>query len=152
MSAKLYVVRLTKAERGQLIALIRRGKRKVSAIKRSHARALLEIDQGDHGPSWPDARAAEALEIHATTVRAIRERFVLEGLEAALVRKRQSRLSVPRKLDGAQEARLIALACGSPPEGSAKWSLRLLADKAAELEIIDSVSYETVRRTLRKAR
>ena len=152
MSKKRYVVRLTKRERENLSALIRRGKGKVSALKRRHARVLLKVDQGKHGPSWTDVRTGEALEIHATTVRAIRERFVLEGLEAALMRKKQCRPSVARKLDGAREARLIALACGDPPEGHAKWSLRLLADKAVELEIVDSICKETVRRALKKTR
>ena len=152
MSKKRYVVRLSKSERENLSALIRRGKRKVSAFKRRHARALLKVDEGKHGPSWSDARTGEALEIHATTVRAIRERFVLEGLEAALGRKKQSGPSVLRKLDGAKEARVIALACSKPPEGHARWTLRMLADKAVELEIVDSVSYETVRQTLKKTR
>jgi hypothetical protein len=128
MSAKRYVVKLTKAGRGDLVALIRRGKRKVSAIKRRHARVLLEVDQGGHGPSWTDPRTAEALELHATTIRGIRERFVLKGLEAALVRKKQSRPSVRRKLDGAQEARLIALACGDAPEGHARAASGLEVD------------------------
>jgi len=152
MSKKRYVVRLSKGEREDLSALIRRGKHKVSAIKRRHARVLLKVDQGKHGPSWSDERTGEALEIHATTVRAIRERFVEEGLEAALIRKKQCRPSVIRKLDGAKEARLIALACSEPPDGHARWSLRMLADKAVELDIVDAVSYETVRRTLKKTR
>lgn len=151
MSKKRYVVRLSKSEREDLSGLIRRGKGKVNALKRCHARVLLEVDQGKHGPSWSDVRTGEALEIHSNTVRAIRERFVQEGLAAALERKKQSRPSVLRKLDGAQEARVIALACSKPPEGHARWSLRLLADKAVELEIVDAVSYETVRRTLKKA-
>ncbi len=152
MSNKRYVVKLSKGEREDLSALIRRGTHKADALKRRHARVLLKVDQGRHGPSWTDARTGEALEIHAMTVQAIRERFVKEGLEAALHRKKQSRPSVARKLDGAKEARVIALACSKPPEGHAKWSLRLLADKAVELEIVDSVSYETVRQTLKKTR
>ena len=150
MSKKRYVVRLTKKEREELASLIRRGKGKVSALKRRHARVLLKVDQGQHGPSWTDGRTGEALEIHATTVRAIRERFVIKGLEAALHRKKQSSPSVLRKLDGAQEARVIALACSTPPEGYAKWTLRLLADKVIELKIVDSISHETVRQTLKK--
>ena len=152
MSKKRYVVRLSKSEREELSALIRRGKGKVSALKRRHARVLLKVDQGKHGPSWSDVRTGEALEIHATTVRAIRERFVLEGLEAALQRKKQARPSVARKLDGAKEARVIVLACSKPPKGHARWSLRLLADKVVELGIVDSVSYETVRQALKKTR
>lgn len=152
MSKKRYVVRLSKSEREDLVALIRRGKGKVSAIKRRHARVLLKVDQGKHGPAWSDVQTGEALEIHSNTVRAIRERLVNEGLEAALDRKKQCRPSVERKLDGAKEARVIALACSEPPQGYAKWSLRLLADKAVELEIVDSVSYETVRQALKKMR
>lgn len=152
MSKKRYIVKLSQTERTDLADLIRRGKRKVNARKRVHARVLLKTDQGRHGPSWTDARIAEALEIHANSVRAIRQRFVEQGLEAALNRKKQSRPSQERKLDGAKEARLIALACSDPPKGRAKWSLRLLADKAVELQIVDAISYETVRRTLKKTR
>lgn len=152
MSEKRYIVRLTKSERADLLVLIRQGKRKVNARKRVHARLLLKSDQGKHGPSWPDERIAEALEIHASTVRAIRQRFVEHGLDAALNRKKQCRPSVERMLDGAKEARLIALACSEPPEGHATWSLRLLADKAVELQIVDAVSHETVRKTLKKTR
>ena len=152
MSEKRYIVKLSRSERAELADLIRRGKHKVDARKRVHARVLLKTDQGKHGPGWADARIAEALEIHANSVRAIRQRFVEQGLQAALDRKKQSRPSRERKLDGAKEARLIALACSDPPEGRAKWSLRLLADKAVELQIVDSISYETVRRTLKKTR
>jgi transposase len=152
MSEKRYIVTLSRAERTDLAALIRRGKHKVNARKRVHARVLLKTDQGKHGPGWTDARIAEALEIHVNSVRAIRQRFVEQGLEAALNRKKQSRPSRERKLDGVKEARLIALACSDPPEGRAKWSLRLLADKAVELQIVDAISHETVRRTLKKTR
>lgn len=152
MSKKRYVVRLSKGEREGLSALIKQGERKVSAYKRRHARVLLKVDEGKHGPAWTDARTAEALEIHAMTVHAIRKRFVERGPDAALERKKQVRPSVVRKLDGAQEARVIALACGEPPEGRARWSLRLLAEKVVELEIVDSVSHETVRQVLKKTR
>ena len=152
MSEKRYIVSLTEQEREDLRALVRRGPRKVAAYKRVHARVLLKADEGDEGPAWTDERIAEALEIHANTVKALRKRCVEEGLEAALDRKKQCRPSVERKLDGAKEARLIALACSEPPEGRRRWTLRLLADKAVELQIVDSVSYETVRRTLKETR
>ncbi len=152
MSKKRYVVRLSKSERTELLALIRLGKHKINARKRVHARVLLKVDEGKHGPAWSDVRTGEALEIHSNSVRTIRERFVEQGLEAALNRKKQCRPSIQRKLDGAKEARLIALACSEPPEGHARWSLRLLADKAVELQIVDAVSHETVRRTLKKTR
>ena len=152
MSKKRYVVRLSKSERAGLSELIRPGRHKINARKRVHARVLLKVDQGKHGPSWSDVRTGEALEIHANSVRAIRERFVQQGLEAALSRKKQARPSVERMFDGAKEARLIALACSKPPEGNARWSLRLLAEKAVELRIVESASHETVRRTLKKTR
>ena len=146
MPEKRYVVRLDKVERADLLALVKCGK--VAAHKGRHARALLKSDEGPHGPAWTDGEVAEALEIHPNTVKNVRQRFVEQGLEAALERKKLP----PRgcKLDGAQEARLLAVACGSPPEGRARWSLRLLADRLVELEVVDSISYETVRQTLKK--
>ncbi len=152
MPNKRYVVRLSRREREDLSALIKQGKHKISALERRHARVLLKVDESKHGPGWTDRRTGEALEIHAMTVQAIRQRFVEQGMEAALNRKKQARPSVLRKLDGAKEARVIALACSEPPEGRARWSLRLLAEKAVELEIVDSVCHETVRRALKKTR
>jgi len=121
---------------------------KVAAHKRMHAQVLLKADEGSEGPAWSDKAIAEAVEVHPNTVANIRRRLVEQGLEAALDRKKLP----PRlgKLDGAQEARLIALACGAPPEGRARWSLRLLAHRLVELEVVDEVSHETVRRTLKK--
>ncbi len=146
MPRKRYVVRLRRAERRQLLRLVRTGK--VAAHKRTHAHVLLKADEGPDGPAWSDEAIAEAVEVHCNTVANIRQRLVEQGLEAALNRKKlPPRL---RKLDGAQEARLIAIACGSPPEGQAKWSLRILAHRLVELEIVDQISHETVRRTLKK--
>jgi len=146
MLGKRYVVRLTGAERAKLLGLVRTGK--VAAHKRVHSRVLLKADEGKHGPGWTDDEIAEALEIHRNTVHNIRKRFVEQGLEAAVNRKKlPPRL---RKLDGAQEARLLAVACGPPPEGRARWSLRLLADRLVELDVVDTISYETVRQTLKK--
>lgn len=146
MGVKKYVVRLTEEERKGLGAVVSKGR--ANARKIGHARVLLKVDAD--GPSWTDEEAAEAFGIRANTVRDIRQRFVEEGLEAALERKRRTEPPTPRKLDGAGEARLIAMACGEPPEGRARWTLRLLAGKMVELAIVDGISHETVRRTLKK--
>lgn len=148
MSKKRYVVRLSPAERARLTEVVSRGR--VWALKRRHAQVLLKADQGESGPAWTDVEIADAFEIHHRTVENIRQRYVTEGLEAALDRKKQPPRLDARKLDGAQEARLLAMACGTPPDGHARWSLRLLADRLVELEITDSISYETVRQVLKK--
>jgi len=143
---KRYVVRLTAEERTLLEALVSKGTS--SAHKRLHAHILLKVDEG--GPKWTDERTAEAFDIHTNTVRDVRERFVLESLESALNRKKQCRPSRERKVDGATEARIIAIACGTPPEGRARWTLRLLANRLVELEIFERISHETVRQALKK--
>jgi transposase len=145
---KKYKVTLTAAERQQLHDLVSTDK--AAAKKLAHARILLKADAADGGPAWPDERIADALDVSTATVVRVRQRFVEQGLEAALGRKKQDRPSRPRKLDGAAEARLIVLACSEPPEGRACWTMRLLADKLVELEVVDSVSDETVRRVLKK--
>jgi len=144
---KRYPVTLTDTERDLLKHLIAAGTE--SARKLTHARILLKADQGPAGPGWTDEAIAEAVEVSQPTVARIREQYVTEGLEAALNRRAPTREYV-RKLDGAQEARLIAVACGTPPEGAKRWTLRLLADKLVELEVVDEVSYQTVRRVLKK--
>ena len=146
MPKKRYVVRLTESEREELAGLLK--KKILSAHKRRHAQILLKADEGKQGPAWTDAEVAKVLEIHPNTVKNVRQRFVEEGLEAAVERKKLP----PRgcKLDGAQEARLVALACSVPPEGRSRWSLRLLADRMVALDIIDDISHETVRQTLKK--
>lgn len=149
MSAK-YVVRLDEDEREQLADLVKKGKRKVAAKKRLHAQILLKADEGAAGPAWTDARVAEAFDVHPRTVHNVRQRFVEEGLEAALRRKKQVRPSRRRLLDGEGEARLIAIACGAAPEGRTRWTLHLLADRLVELNIVESISHETVRQTLKK--
>jgi len=123
---------------------------KASALKLIRARILLKADAASGGPAWIDERIAEAIEVNVTTVERIRQRFVEQGLEAALSRKPQDRPSRQRKLDGRSEARLIALACSAPPTGRTAWTLRLLADKLVELEIVDTISDETVRQVLKK--
>jgi transposase len=145
---KKYKVTLTAEERNSLQDLIAAGK--ASAQKLAHARILLKADAAPDGPAWTDARIAEAVEVNVTTVERVRERFVEQGLEAALVRKKQDRPSRERKLDGQAEARLVALACSDPPAGRSRWTLRLLADKLVELEVVDTVGTETVRQVLKK--
>jgi len=116
-----------------------------------HARILLKADVGAGGPGWDDARIAEAVECGTSTVYRVRQAFVERGLDAALLRKKPTGRQF-RKLDGAQEAQLIALACGAPPEGRVHWTLRLLADRLVALEVVDTISPECVRMTLKKTR
>jgi DNA-binding transcriptional ArsR family regulator len=142
-----YVVVLTEAERAQLQQLIAAGT--APARKLAHARVLLKADKGPAGPGWVDAAIAEAVELSQPTISRIRQQFVEAGLEAALNRRAPRRVYA-RKLDGEQEARLIALTCSEPPAGQARWSLRLLADRLVELEIVEAVSHQTVRRVLKK--
>lgn len=146
--SKRYVVRLTADERADLQRLVRAGK--AAARKILHAHVLLQADEGPNGPGWHDTRISEALSVHPNTVAGIRERFVEQGLEPALHRKKQDRPSRQPKLDGKGEARLIAERCGPPPQGRKRWTLQLLADRLVTLKVVDSLSYETVRRTLKK--
>jgi transposase len=145
---KKYKVTLTAEERQQLQDLIAAGK--AAARKIAHARILLKADAADGGPAWPDGRIAEAVEVSVATIERVRQRFVEHGLEAALGRKKQDRPSRAPKLDGRAEARLIALACSKPPQGRKEWTMRLLADRLVELEVVDTISDETVRRVLKK--
>src|SRR5918998_4779859 len=145
---KKYRVTLTAEERQGLQDLIAAGK--ASAQKLTHARLLLKADAAPGGPAWADERIAEAVEVSCATVERVRRRFVEHGPGAALVRKPQDRPSRQPKLDGRAQAHLIALACSKPPEGRKQWTMRLLADKLVELEVVDSISDETVRRTLQK--
>jgi hypothetical protein len=147
---KRYIVKLDKDERKQLEELVR--KEKVAAKKRTHAQVLLLADGGRHGPGWRDEAIAEACRVTVRTVENIRKRLVLEGLEAALNRKPQVRLSRQKILDGEKEAKVIALCCGAKPSGHARWTLRLLAERVVELGIVESISHETVRQCLKKTR
>jgi hypothetical protein len=115
----------------------------------THARILLKADHGDGGPGWSDAAIAGALDVNASTVLRVRRQFVTDGLAAALHRKRPDRVYAHR-FDGEAEARLIAITCSTPPDGQARWSLRLLADEVVRLEVVEAISHETVRRTLKK--
>ena len=145
---KKYLVSLTADERDHLTGLIAAGT--AAAKKLAHARILLKADDGDGGPGWTDDAIAEAVEVSTDTVARVRQRFVERGLEAALVRKTQDKPSRERVLDGAAEARLLAVACSDPPDGRTAWTLRMLADKLVELEVVETVSTETVRRVMKK--
>jgi transposase len=140
-----YVIRLTEEERSALPE--RMGKPRVAAAKVLRARMVLKADVD--GPGWSDPKIAEAFAVGVSTIHRLRQRLVEEGLEAALSRRPSSQQRVP-KLDGAKEARLIAIACSSPPEGRARWTLKLLADQLVELDIVDDISSETVRQTRKK--
>ena len=146
--AKRYRVTLTVEEREALGGMISRGK--ADARKLVHARVLLQADASG-GPGWPDTRIAEAVRVSVRTIERVRQRFVEEGLEAALMPRPSPRVYA-RKLDGAQQAKLVALACSGPPEGKKRWTLRLLAERMVELEIVPTLSHETVRQTLKKER
>ena len=147
--SKKYRVTLTPEEREQLLAMVSKGKAAARAL--THARILLKADEAEEGPAWTDAAVCAALDVGLCTVMRVRERFVEEGLEAAL-RPRPSSYAQPRKLDGHLEAQLITLACSEAPEGRARWTLRLLADRFIQLGYVDSVSHETVRQTLKKTK
>ena len=142
-----YAVELTEAECAQLRTLVGRGR--APARMATRARILLKANQGEGGAAWSDAAIAGALEVHPTTVARVRRQFVDAGLEAALERKRPDRVYA-RKLDGASEAHLVAVACSDPPAGRERWTLRLLADELVRLEVVPAVSHETVRRTLKQ--
>ena len=145
---KKYLVILTDEERTSLQKLVRSGK--AGARKITRARILLKADQNNGGPAWTDPQICHALDVGVTTVERVRKRFVDEGLDAALNRRKNTNPTFRRKLDGQQEAQLVTLACSHPPEGRDRWTLRLLADKLVELEIVDTISYQTVRRVLKK--
>jgi transposase len=147
---KKYRVTLTADEREQLSALI--ATNKGAARKLAHARILLKADQADGGPGWTDARIAEALDVSVATIERVRQRFVEDGLDTALCRKKPEKPSRERTLDGRAEARLIALACSPPPDGRKRWTMQMLADELVELEVVEAVSDETVRRALQKTR
>lgn len=142
---KKYLVRLTDAERETLNQLLKQ--KRVSAQKVRRAHILLKADLD--GPQWTDAEIAEAFDCPTRTIEFLRERLVVEGFETALHGKPKSRVR-GKLLDGEQEARIIALRLGPPPKGFANWTLRLLAEEAVALEIVESVSHETLRRTLKK--
>lgn len=143
---KKYIVRLTEEERNLLREVI--GKLKGSSQKVRRAQILLKADAD--GPAWTDARIADAFSCRRQTVEGIRRRLVTEGFEVALCGKQRPQPPRPNLLDGEQEAKVIALRLGPAPKGFANWTLRLLAEKVVELELVDSISHETVRKTLKK--
>ncbi len=146
---KKYIVQLTPDQRATLEHLTRTGT--TTAAVQRHARILLKADAGPAGPAWEDATIATAVEVSIPTVERVRRQFVTAGLEAALHRKPTTRAS-QRKLDGAQEAQLAAIACSPPPEGAERWTLALLADKLVELKVVDAIARDTVRLALKKTR
>ena len=142
-----HVARLSAEERTRLERLVATGRN--SAATLLHARILLKADANHTNCNWEDVRITVALDTSISTVLRVRKAFVEQGLDAALYRKRSTR-HYQRRLDGAGEAKLIALACSQAPEGRARWTMQLLADKLIELKIVDSISDDTVHRTLKK--
>ncbi len=149
-SVKRYVVRLDLDERERLEGLLRKGKHRGQALTK--ARILLKADVSGAGEGWSDGRIIEALGTNPSTVHRTRKQLVEEGLDAVLSRKPRVTPAVAKIFDGAAEARLIALACSQPPEGHARWSLRLLESKVVELGIVERASDTTIQRTLKKTR
>lgn len=147
MAKKKYIVALTEQERETLEKLTTTGK--TSAYKMNHARILLKADINQVEGGWTDEAISDALDISIATIERVRQRFVETSLETALTRQVQHQRK-PRRLDGEQEAHLIAMTCGEVPNGRARWSLRLLAEKMVELEYVESISHETIRQTLKK--
>lgn len=143
---KKFIVELDATERSHLQYIVKRLKGTSQKVKR--ANILLKADA--LGPCWTDAKIAEALDCRTKTVENVRKRFVEEGFEIALNGKKREKPPTSKLLDGKQEAKIIAMRLGEPPKGYGKWTLRLLARKVVELEIVESVSYQTVRRTLKK--
>ena len=148
MPAKRSKVNLLPEERNELQSLVSTGK--AAAYKRTRAQIFLKADQGPEGPAWMDQPICEAFDVGRVMVERTRKALVLEGLPAALQRKAREHPPVPRKLDGSGEAQLIALACSEPPEGQSRWTLQLYADELVALQVVDSLSRDTVRRTLKK--
>jgi len=144
-----YRIVLTEEQRAELRGLVGSGTAPARMLTR--ARILLKADHGEGGPGWSDAAIMGALDVNASTVLRVRRQFVTDGLAATLERKRPDRI-YERALDGTQEARLIAIACAETPEGADHWSLRLLADELVRLEVVSTISHETVRQTLKKTR
>ena len=142
-----WVVRLAEPERAELTAVL--ATPRVAAERVLRARVLLKADEGEDGPAWPDAQIADAFELSVSKIQRLRQRLVEEGLPATLVRH-PSPQARPRKLDGAQEARLVTLACSAPPPGRTRWTLQLLADQLVVLKVVEAISEETVRVTLKK--
>ncbi|MFC1761900.1 helix-turn-helix domain-containing protein [Planctomycetota bacterium] len=144
--AKKYIVKLSEEERNLLQNIVKKLKGTSQKVRRANILLKADVD----GPNWSDAKIAEALSCRIRTIENIRRRLVTEGFDAVLNRKKQETPPRPKKLDGKQEAEIIAMRLGKPPAGFANWTLRLLADQIVKLEIADSISHETIRKTLKK--
>lgn len=146
---KKYLVRLTSDERCELENLVHKGK--TTSDKRLQAQILLKAERSEEGPGWVDEKISEAFEGSTKTIERVRQRLIEEGLEAAINREKAKKVK-SKRLDGEQEAHLVALACSEPPEGNARWVLRLLADRRVEWEYVERLSHETVRQALKKTK
>ena len=147
MSEKRYIVRLTPGERDHLNALLNQ---RVAPKKQMRAQVLLKVDEGEHGPAWTDEKVAEAFDLHVNSIHAIRKDLVLRGFEDALERREQANPRRKPVFDEKGEKDVLTLAVSSPPDGHARWTLRLLAGEVVRLDIVDEVSHETVRKVLKK--
>jgi hypothetical protein len=145
---KKYIVRLEAEERSRLERLV--GVGKAAAYRIRHANVLLGVDESEAGPKMTDADASRAFNVSVRSIESLRKRLIEEGLDAALDRKRQVRPSIEKMFDGENEAKLIAIACGPKPQGRARWTLELLADRVVALKIVEHCSPQTVMRTLQK--
>ncbi|MBI4082900.1 MAG: helix-turn-helix domain-containing protein [Candidatus Lambdaproteobacteria bacterium] len=148
MPKKIYVVKLSAEERAELDGVVRKGK--AAGWKIQRAQVLLKCDQGSGGAGWIDQRIADAFGCTSRSVENWRKQAVEEGPLSLLERKARETPPTPRKLDGEQEAQLVKLACSQPPEGRTRWTMQLLAERLVQLEVVDEISHETVRRTLKK--
>ena len=148
MANKKFVVKLSGEERAQLIVLISKGK--TAAMTVLKARILLKADQGEAGEGWPDEKICEALDTNVSMASRVREKFVMQGLDAVFARKQRETPPVAPIFDGERQAQLIALACSAPPEGYAHWTIRLLAEHAIERKIVETAHFNTVGRALKK--
>jgi len=148
LANKRYVVELTLDEREALLAKLKKGT--LPARANCKARILLKADKGPHGEGWTDRKICQGLETSPSTVARVRETFVMEGMDRVFARKQRTHPAIKRIFDGEAEARLIALACSEPPEGYARWTIRLLADKVVEMNIVENAHFNTVGRALKK--
>ena len=148
MAAKKFIVELDAAERERLHALISKGTAPAKTILK--ARILLKADNADGGPGWLDARIVDALDTNLSMVSRVREKLVCEGLDAVLARKKRETPPIPAIFDGEAQAKLTALACSTPPEGYARWTIRLLAEHVVERKIVPAAHFNTVGRALKK--
>jgi transposase len=147
MPSKKYMVDLTPSERSEVSKITNKGK--TAAYKINHARILLKADINQEGGGWTDSKISESLNIGHATIERVRKRFVEEGIESALNRREQKKRR-QRIIDGEKEAALIAIACSETPRGKSHWTLQMLADKMVELKVVEQVSIETIRQSLKK--